>query len=100
MHELATNATKHGALTRAEGRILVRWQGLPDGMVQLDWQERNGPPARQPLRRGFGSRMLERGLPAELGLGSSVTLTYAETGFEAAIRFRPVNGPQVEEETA
>lgn len=100
LHELATNATKHGALTRAEGRILVRWQGLPDGMVQLDWQERNGPPARQPLRRGFGSRMLERGLPAELGLGSSVTLTYAETGFEAAIRFRPVNGPQVEEETA
>ncbi|WP_141563152.1 PAS domain S-box protein [Teichococcus rhizosphaerae] len=100
LHELATNATKHGALTRAEGRVLVLWQGLPDGMVQLRWQERNGPPARSPTRRGFGSRLLERGLPAELGPGSSVTMTYAETGFEAVIRFRPVNGPQVEEETA
>jgi len=100
LHELATNAVKHGALTRAEGRILVRWQGETDGMVRLTWQEQNGPPVRAPLRSGFGSRMLERGLPAELGPGSSVGLDYAADGFVAAIRFRPVNGPQVEEETA
>ncbi|MXP65149.1 PAS domain S-box protein [Roseomonas sp. M0104] len=100
LHELATNAVKHGALTRAEGRILVRWEGESDGMVQLTWQEQNGPPVRAPARSGFGTRMLQRGLPAELGPGSSVGLDYAADGFVAVVRFRPVNGPQVEEETA
>ncbi|MDJ0389090.1 PAS domain S-box protein [Roseomonas sp. E05] len=100
LHELATNAVKHGALTRAEGRIVVRWQGESGGMVRLTWQEQNGPPVQAPSRNGFGSRMLERGLPAELGPGSSVELDYAADGFGAVIRFRPVTGPQVEEETA
>jgi PAS domain S-box-containing protein len=99
LHELATNALKHGALTLVEGRILVKWQGEPDGMVRLSWQEMNGPPVVMPSRRGFGSRMLERGLPAELGPGSSVKLDYDMDGFQAAIRFRPVNGPVVEEDS-
>lgn len=100
MHELATNATKHGALSQPEGLVLVRWKGEADSMVRLTWQECGGPPVRAPSRRGFGSRMLERGLPAELGPGSSVEMEYAEDGFRAAICFRPASGPQVEEETA
>ncbi|MCQ4161028.1 PAS domain S-box protein [Roseomonas sp. GC11] len=100
MHELATNATKHGALSCPGGRVVVAWVGEAEGMVRLRWREEGGPPARPPTRRGFGSRMLERGLPAELGPGSSVEMEYAEEGFRAAIRFRPANGPQVEEETA
>jgi two-component sensor histidine kinase len=101
MHELATNATKHGALSCAEGRVVVAWHGTAEGLVRLDWREEDGPPVvGVPSRRGFGSRMLERGLPAELGPGSAVELDYAADGFRASIRFRPVNGPQVEEETA
>ena len=100
LHELATNAAKHGALSRPEGRINVTWQDVPDDMVELRWQEYGGPPVRAPQRRGFGSRLLERGLPAELGAGSSVAMDYAERGFEATIRFRPVNGPRSEEERA
>ncbi|MFC3126920.1 PAS domain S-box protein [Pseudoroseomonas globiformis] len=100
LHELATNALKHGALTHQDGRIVVRWGGEADGMVQLMWREGNGPPVRAPSRKGFGTRMLERGLPAELGPGSSVKLNYESDGFVAAIRFRPVNGPVVEEEPA
>lgn len=100
LHELATNAIKHGALTRPEGRVTVLWQGEADGMVRLTWTERNGPPVRAPSRRGFGSRMMERGLPAELGPGSAVEMNYAEDGFVGTIRFRPVSGPQLEEETA
>jgi PAS domain S-box-containing protein len=99
LHELATNANKHGALAGPEGRILVVWQAEGDDMVALVWQEQGGPPARPPTRRGFGSRMLERGLPAELGPGSSVTMDYADSGFSATIRFSPVNGPQVEKES-
>ncbi|MFB9970526.1 sensor histidine kinase [Pseudoroseomonas cervicalis] len=100
LHELATNATKHGALSRPEGLVQVRWQAEAGSMVRLTWQESGGPPVRAPTRRGFGSRMLERGLPAELGPGSSVEMEYAEHGFRAAICFRPASGPQVEEETA
>ncbi|WP_419899795.1 PAS domain-containing protein [Roseomonas sp. USHLN139] len=101
MHELATNATKHGALSCAEGRVVVAWHGTAEGLVRLDWREEGGPPVKGvPSRRGFGSRMLERGLPAELGPGSAVELDYAADGFRASIRFRPVSGPQVEEETA
>ncbi|MDB5369636.1 MAG: PAS-family sensor histidine kinase, partial [Roseomonas sp.] len=98
LHELATNAAKHGALSEPEGHISVSWRHGEDGMVELRWQEQGGPVVRAPSRRGFGSRMLERGLPVELGLGSSVVLDYAESGFAATIRFRPVNGPQAEEE--
>jgi len=95
LHELATNAAKHGALSQPDGRIDVTWgsAGGEDGMVELLWQESGGPPVREPTRRGFGSRMLQRGLPAELGPGSAVLLDYAESGFAATIRFRPVNGP-------
>ncbi|RKK02888.1 PAS domain S-box protein [Pseudoroseomonas wenyumeiae] len=100
MHELATNAAKHGALSRPEGSIRVAWREEEDGMVELLWQEEGGPPVQPPQRRGFGSRMLERGLPAELGPGSSVVMDYAESGFSATIRFRPVNGPGAEEERA
>jgi PAS domain S-box-containing protein len=100
MHELATNAAKHGALSRSEGSILISWHEEEDGLVELRWQEQGGPPVQPPRRRGFGSRMLERGLPAELGPGSSVAMDYAEAGFAATIRFRPVNGPRVEEERA
>jgi PAS domain S-box-containing protein len=100
LHELATNAAKHGALSRPDGVIDVFWQDSVDGMVDLRWQERNGPPVQAPARRGFGSRLLERGLPAELGPGSSVALNYAADGFAATIRFRPVNGPRAEEERA
>ena len=100
LHELATNATKHGALSQPEGQVTVRWQGEDDEMLALHWQERGGPPVRAPSRRGFGSRMLERALPAELGPGSSVTMDYAADGFSATIRFRPVNGPQGDRETA
>jgi PAS domain S-box-containing protein len=100
MHELATNAAKHGALSRPEGHVRIAWREEEDGMVELQWREEGGPPVQPPRRRGFGSRMLERGLPAELGPGSSVAMDYAETGFTATIRFRPVNGPRAEEERA
>jgi two-component sensor histidine kinase len=62
-HELTTNATKHGALSAANGRLKVSWtadrteQGRA---LDLNWQESGGPPATVPERRGFGSRLLER----------------------------------------
>ncbi|NIJ19341.1 PAS domain S-box-containing protein [Sphingomonas naasensis] len=69
MHELATNAVKHGALSRPEGRVAIRWERIErDGGTRLAlvWQERGGPAVTAPTRRGFGTRMIERGLAAEL----------------------------------
>jgi PAS domain S-box-containing protein len=69
LHELATNAAKYGALSSDAGRVTVGWHvdnGAGDATFALLWQERDGPPVAPPKRRGFGSRLIERGLAAEL----------------------------------
>ena len=69
-HELATNAVKYGALSSARGRVAVRWhveRGEGDSeRLKLSWVESGGPPVVPPIQRGFGSRVLERGLGFEL----------------------------------
>jgi PAS domain S-box-containing protein len=66
LHELATNASKYGALSKPSGRIDLSWKVEGVGNAQqltLVWQERGGPPVAPPQRRGFGSSLIERGLP-------------------------------------
>lgn len=58
LHELATNAAKHGALSVAEGRVQVEWSYASDGRLVLRWTERNGPPVKPPTRHGFGTRVM------------------------------------------
>lgn len=86
-HELATNAAKYGALTDPEGRVRVAWtvgEG-PDGPeLGLTWTEEGGPPVRPPQRKGFGSRLLEHGLSAELR--GSVDVDYRPGGVVCTIR--------------
>ncbi|SFR98219.1 PAS domain S-box protein [Sphingomonas jatrophae] len=88
LHELATNALKHGALGTPAGTVRLAWQITSDAAdtaprLQLSWIERGGPPVALPDRRGFGSRLIERALAAELG--GSVTLTFAPAGVECRI---------------
>jgi len=67
LHELATNATKHGALSSPHGAVDARWDietgDGPDGFV-LRWRETGGPAVAQPDRKGFGSRLINIGLGA------------------------------------
>jgi PAS domain S-box-containing protein len=65
LHELGTNALKYGALSVEQGSVTVRWS-TSGGRFRLRWEERGGPPVSPPDHRGFGSRMIERGLAAEL----------------------------------
>ena len=68
-HELATNAVKYGAFSNETGSILIAWtiEPTPDGnRLILRWQEKGGPPVKPPTRKGFGSRVIERGLAHEL----------------------------------
>lgn len=58
LHELGTNALKHGALSRAGGRVTVRWALEGSGDALLDWSESGGPPVAEPSRKGMGSSLL------------------------------------------
>jgi PAS domain S-box-containing protein len=81
MHELATNAAKYGALSTPDGHVTLSW-GVdgPDGdeAVHLTWREEGGPPVVAPSRRGFGSRLIERGLAG--AVGGRVELRYEPEG--------------------
>jgi two-component sensor histidine kinase len=66
MHELATNATKYGALSQPEGRVSVQWD-VQEGMLHLNWEESGGPPVAPPTQKGFGSRLLEELVIHDLG---------------------------------
>ena len=88
-HELATNAAKHGALSAPGGRIEVGWaleagEGSGGPALAILWRESGGPSVRPPERRGFGSRLIERGLPREFG--AEVALDFAPAGVECRIR--------------
>jgi PAS domain S-box-containing protein len=66
LHELGTNAAKYGALSAEGGRVSIGWTQSGD-RLHLLWRESGGPPVAAPTRRGFGSRLIERGLAADLG---------------------------------
>jgi len=86
LHELATNAAKYGALSNGTGNVLVKWRltrGDGEARVKLLWQERDGPVVVAPSRRGFGSRMIERGLSAELR--GDVRLSFEPEGVSCEI---------------
>jgi two-component sensor histidine kinase len=85
VHELATNATKYGALSAADGRISVSWKidaGEPRTVV-LTWREMNGPAVKRPRRRGFGTELIEREVSGTLG--GDVTFEYAPDGLRARL---------------
>jgi PAS domain S-box-containing protein len=66
-HELATNAVKYGALSQHGGEVALAWTFDPgEARLKLTWAEFNGPPVRPPTRKGFGSRLIERGFRGEL----------------------------------
>jgi PAS domain S-box-containing protein len=81
LHELATNAVKYGALSNDAGRVRVAWAvEIEAGRLRarLTWTESGGPPVVAPQRRGFGSRLIERSLAADLG--GDARLAYRREG--------------------
>lgn len=68
LHELATNAAKHGALSTPEGRVAVEWSvDRKTGELTLYWTERGGPEVEPPDSRGFGTSIIQSGLAYQLG---------------------------------
>lgn len=86
LHELATNAVKYGALSVPDGVVDLSWGTDSEdetALFHLLWEERGGPKVTDPSRRGFGSRLIERGLPGSVGGG--VEHRFAESGLVCRI---------------
>ena len=67
LHELATNASKFGALSVPSGTVEVRWDLVTQGLARVVWTERGGPPVASENRRGFGTELIEKIVAHELG---------------------------------
>ena len=87
-HELATNAAKYGALSVPQGGINVAWT-IAEQDLRIEWRETGGPAVSPPARRGFGSRLVERGLAHELD--GTVVLDFDPAGVRCTMKF-PLSG--------
>jgi two-component system CheB/CheR fusion protein len=86
LHELATNAGKYGSLSVPEGRVSVTWTTRVQDQrpwLQLQWTETGGPAVVPPTRRGFGTRLINEGVPYELD--GEVTLEFPPSGVTCTI---------------
>jgi PAS domain S-box-containing protein len=83
LHELVTNASKHGALSNSEGCIDIAWRHEGDQFF-FSWAERNGPPVEVPSRSGFGTKILSS--IVKLSLDAQVEMDYLHSGFIWHIR--------------
>jgi two-component sensor histidine kinase len=88
INELATNATKYGALSNDKGRVDVRWSVEGDGAekptFRLTWVEEGGPPVTPPSHAGFGTRTVEQSLRA--AIDGEVAMHFLSDGVVCAVK--------------
>ncbi|WP_017930481.1 PAS domain-containing protein [Robiginitomaculum antarcticum] len=85
LHELATNASKYGALSKDGGTVTIKTTDLGSNDVRIVWLEAGGPPVSTPTSTGFGSRLIKQSI--EYSLEGSAELSYKPEGFEAVLVF-------------
>jgi len=91
IHELATNASKYGALSVPEGRVSVRWELEGKNIVRMEWVETGGPRlSGRPEWRGFGLDLIEKIVAHELN--ERVELEFPPEGVRCTLRI-PVRRP-------
>jgi two-component sensor histidine kinase len=86
VHELATNASKYGSLSTANGRLELSWSvSRTERGPTLDfaWKERGGPTTRRPRRTGFGTRLID--MVIERQLNGSMQRTFGPQGMDARL---------------
>lgn len=90
LHELATNASKYGALSVTGGRVSVRWSLVEENLAQIDWVEQGGPPVSSKRPRGFGTDLIEKIVAHELR--NPVELVFDPEGVRCTLKV-PVRQP-------
>lgn len=83
IHELVTNSIKYGGLSDS-GRARISWRRDIAGDLLIDWREIGGPPVQAPTRRGFGTTIIERSIPYDIG--GDAEIHYRLNGVEASFR--------------
>ena len=84
IHELASNAHKHGALSTPKGRLSVRWGlGNPHGKLLLNWEEKTERKVKRPADKGFGLELVEREVKS--ALGGTADFSYGAQGLTVKI---------------
>jgi len=93
IHELVTNSAKYGGLSDS-GRVWIEWKRGERDDLFLTWRESGGPPVKPPARKGFGSTIIDRSVPYDLGGESGID--YKPEGVEAHFRIpaRHVSEPR------
>lgn len=82
LHELATNAVKHGALRGPAGQVFISWKRVTADSVELTWRECGGPPISRPESSSFGMMLLTKGT---LAPPSSIDIQFPEDGLVAKL---------------
>lgn len=77
VHELATNAARHGSLSSELGKVMIEWRRAPGDRIVFQWTERCGPPPRAPTQLGVGASVIAR---AAAYLKARVETTWAAEG--------------------
>ena len=80
IHELVTNSAKYGSLSR-DGQVKISWHRTRSGDLVVEWFEIGGPEVQPPRRKGFGSTIIERSVPYDLG--GTAHSEYDPAGFRA-----------------
>jgi two-component sensor histidine kinase len=98
LNELATNATKYGALSVHEGRLKLGWT-VEGEWTLIEWKEIAGPKVTAPEKRGFGSRLFDTAIPRGSG---SAELNFEPDGLRCEIRLRTlaVSEPSISQAAA
>jgi two-component sensor histidine kinase len=92
LHELATNAVKHGALSNDVGTVDIGWVRKCNGRGDefcMYWRETGGPPVLKPTRRGFGTTVISTLVGSKLS--GDVELEYADDGFSWVLKCPATN---------
>ena len=82
LHELASNARRHGSLSVSDGRVDVRWH-IEDSDLVLSWQESGGPSAHRPPSPGVGHLLVSY---AAVKLKGSARILYLSSGLRCEVR--------------
>ncbi len=101
IHELVTNAAKHGALSNPDGSVSVSWHrtgGDAAAVMTIIWRELGGPPIKAPVRTGYGSSLIRDLIPHELG--GAVDLTFPSDGACCKIEIPLERGAKIPRENA
>jgi two-component sensor histidine kinase len=84
IHELATNAVKHGALSQAQGRVVVTWRIERDRRLVLEWDESGGPLVTTPVHEGLGMPLIARLVSS---LNGDITNDFRPSGLACRLAF-------------